>query len=856
MIISTKLHPPRTRSSLIPRPRLAKRLAGGLNCELTLVTAPPGYGKTALLSQWAAGAAERIAWISLDARDNDPMRFWMHNFTALEQAVLAFDVMNAMDLTGDPSGDSLLAMLINGLNRLAEPVIFIWDDFHYIENRSILLGVSYLVDRLPPHVHIFMTCRTTPSLPLSRWRAQEKLNELDVSDLRFTLDEAEQFFRLSGGLSLSPEQCAAVLDRTEGWIAGMRLAAMSLSRADDPAAAIQNITGRRRDFAGYFFEEVLSAQPRERAQFLLNTSILQRMNAGLCEAVTGLADCAGLLRELEQANPFLVPLDEEGYWYRYHHLFQQFLHMQLETRHPESVGSLHAAAGRWLREHGFREEAVAHFLASAHYETAMELIEEISPQLMKSRWGTLHQWLDELPVEMLFQRPGLFMMYLASLYLSGRVGQATDMYWWAASRLENEKDSLSRETLQYYKAGLNFLIAARSFLERDFESSVEYWEKYTASDPEGGFITGFGMDSNGYHPMWDISVVSAGLARAQRILHKLLQIWSGKQNIPLVIHFMIEYGKLLYEWNRLEEAETCMQEAWKLGKEQEISALAFTASLWLSRIYTAMGRHYLADYYLQAAEEWRKGSPSLSARLEWYRALYHRMRGNSQEATAWLERCGLRPEDEIPRAMLDEYDLFACLLAEQGRENEALTLTERLLDLARRDQLQNVMIRLTLHKSLLLQRRGLLTSSLDALEESLSLAESEGYIRTFAEEGEPAVRLLTAYLHSRQHKHRRSVKPVTLAYVKKLLQQMADERNGRKDSAENWGAEKLQVPQLTPQEMAVLRWIAAGYSNKAIAEELNISLSTVKTHIRNLYSKLGAGNRVQAIQRAKQRGDL
>lgn len=325
MIIATKLHIPRPRSALVARPRLIHRLHEGLNCALTVVTAPAGYGKTTLLSEWAMTMDSPVAWVSLDQGDNRSMCFWAHTIAALKQACPSFDEQAVLrHAAEDASGDSLITALVNSVHRISQTIMLVWDDFHYIEEPSILKGIVYLLERLPSHVHLYIASRTIPPIPLSRIRAGSGLNRLDVSDLCFIPEETSEFFTLCGGMELSADEAIAVQEQTEGWAAAMRLAALSLRENADSASMIRKMTGTERDISDYFFEEVLSRQPETLQKFLLRTSILARMNGELCKAVTGMAESDLYLQQLEQMSLFLVPLDEQREWYRYHHLFQQF----------------------------------------------------------------------------------------------------------------------------------------------------------------------------------------------------------------------------------------------------------------------------------------------------------------------------------------------------------------------------------------------------------------------------------------------------------------------------------------------------------------------------------------------------
>lgn len=297
LIVATKLHIPRPRAALVPRPRLVRRLSEGLRHVLTLVTAPAGYGKTTLLGEWAKTLDMPVAWVSLDRGDNDLLRFWTHTLAALQQACPSLHEQAALRLSAkDRTGDSLILALLNGLHRMSQPIVLIWDDIHVIENPAIQQGISYFLNRLPPQVHLYMAGRTKPALQLARLKVQEGLNHIDVDELRFDAAETADFFSTCAGMTLSVDELNPIRERTEGWIAAMRLAVLSMDGETDPAAMVRKLSGAGGDLSDYFFEEVLTRQPEPLQQFLLRTAILDRMTGGLCEAVTGMADSAACLQ--------------------------------------------------------------------------------------------------------------------------------------------------------------------------------------------------------------------------------------------------------------------------------------------------------------------------------------------------------------------------------------------------------------------------------------------------------------------------------------------------------------------------------------------------------------------------------
>lgn len=850
MIIATKLHIPRMRSALIARPRLIQRLNEGLNCKLTLVTAPAGYGKTTLLSEWSTMMETPVAWISLDVGDNDRTRFWGHTIEALKQTCSDFDEQKVLHFsTADASGDSLIAAFINELHRVSQTLVLVWDDFHHIEESSIMRNISYLLERLPSHVHLYIASRVTPTLPLSKIHAGNGLIRLDANDLRFTAGETEQFFKYCSSLNLSSEETSVVQDRTEGWIAGMRLVVLSLKGKDDRLAVVQKIVGTERDISDYFFEEVFSQQSAEVQQFLLRTSILERMNGDLCEVVTNKADSEAILNELEQAALFLVPLDNQQAWYRYHHLFQQYLVEQLRRAYPEQTSELHILAAQWFEEKGHARDAIGHYLAGSSYEPALHLLEMITPQLIKNEWSTLHTWLSAIPNALLFTKPMMYLTKLVSLYLSNRIEESTDGYWWAVHKLEETDTYLQPEELEQFRAGLLLLVAYRTYMERDFEYVVEYSQAYVQSHPEGDFFIGFGNEQDGYHPIWDIHVSDSSLNLAEQVLTSLLLIWSKTPNVYFYSHLCIDYGKLLYERNHLEEAEKYMNEALHLGKLHNNASLTVIATLWLARIAFARGKWGNADTMVQNLTIVIEAttSPNLQRKIAWLQALQERMKGETELVAAWVRNSRLQASDEIPPTMIEEYELLACLIAEQGEINEANFLIERLFLLANEAKRQSDVIRLLTHQSRFFSLQGDVMQSMNTLEEALSLAYPEGYMRVFIDEGTMLGQLLDQYIKFRQSQHRRSVKKVPLAYVKRLRRMIYLQRNYNEASAKAGGP----IFELTAKEQLVLQLMETGISNKEIAMKLDISLSTVKTHINNIYGKMQVSSRLQAVEHAK-----
>lgn len=851
VIIPTKLHIPRPRTELISRTRLLRRLSEGLHCALTLVTSPAGYGKTTALGEWAMMQETPVAWVSLDQGDNDPNRFWTYTVAALKQACNSFPDQHVLHfLSEDRSVISLIAALVNALNRVSQPVLLIWDDIHSIEHPTIRSGIEYLLNHLPPHVHLYMAGRFKPALSLSRLRMESGLNHIDVDELRFDSPETYAFFAACGGIRFSEQELVSIRQKTEGWIAAMRLALLSVNGTPDPAALAGKLSGAHGDLADYFFEEVLSGQPHAISRFLLQTSILNRMTVELCEAVTGMAESATCLQALEQKNLFLVPLDQNREWYRYHHLFQQFLMTQLQIREPNRWQDLHISAARWLEENGDFHEAVHHYLSASQYEDALRLIESLAPEMMSQEWATLGGWLSTVPESLLMARPKMLLTKLAALYLAGQTEEATEGYWRAMRRLEESPESNHADDRRFLQSGLAFLAAIRTFLDRDFHDAVHFSKQYVEGHPEGDLFVGFGSDPDGYHPLWNVYVSDGSLRTAEQVLPALISAWSETRNVYLTAHLCIDFGKWHYERNHLNEAKNYMERALDLAQTHNHISLMTIASLWLARILAVRGDAEASRMMVDGIAKLTAGRarPQLTGKIAWFLALQGKLLGDEGPVTAWLETSDLRSGDEIPLSMIKEYNLLACHLADQGNTEEATALIERLLSIASQAGKQSDFIRLLVHKSIIFSMQGKTALSMELLEEALAAAWPQGYIRTFVDEGAPLKALVEHYLKLRQSQRYRPGRKVPLSYVKRLLRLFISVAGTEE---ERLLPESGLFP-LTPKEREVLRLMKDGLSNKEIGEHLQVSLATVKTHINHIYGKLQVHHRLQALERAEQ----
>src|SRR3954467_4381981 len=429
-LLETKFHVPRRGRGLVPRPRLIEALTRRAESALTLVSAPAGFGKTTLLTEWlaawrAAAPADgrSAAWLSLDPRDNDPALFWRYLVTALDAAVPGVGSNSLEQLqSSQPPTEAVLATLLNDLNAVENDVVLVLDDFHVIEASEVQDGMKFLLEHLPPRIHLVLAARADPALPLARLRGRGELVEVRAAALRFTPDEAAGYLNGVMGLALTPRDVEALEGRTEGWIAALQLAALSMQGRDDVAGFIAGFAGNDRYIVDYLAEEVLQRQPERVRSFLLQTSVLGRLSGPLCDAVTGRDGGRAMLEALDRGNLFLVPLDDRRQWYRYHHLFADVLQAHLLDEHPDRVRGLHLRASDWYERNGDRAEAIDHALAGGDVGRAADLVELALPALRRGRQeATLSRWLQAFPDEVSRVRPVLTMGYVSSLMVNGEI---------------------------------------------------------------------------------------------------------------------------------------------------------------------------------------------------------------------------------------------------------------------------------------------------------------------------------------------------------------------------------------------------------------------------------------------------
>ena len=472
-ILNTMLYIPSPRPGVILRPRLIDRLGEGVHRMLILVCAPAGFGKTTLLGEWVVALPRPAAWLSLDEGDNDPARFLAYLVAALQTVATNFGagVVGAVQTSQPPPTEAILTGLLNEIANFEDEIVLVLDDYHAIDVRAVDDALMFLVDHLPPRMHLVIATREGPNLPLALLRSRGQLTELRASDLRLTLNEAADFLNQVMDPSLSPEEIAALETRTEGWIAGLQLAALSMRGREDVSGFVKAFAGENRYILDYLVEEVLQRQPERIRNFLLQTSVLARLNGPLCDAVTGQENGRGMLEALEGGNFFLVPQDDKCHWYRYHHLFAEVLHAHLMQEQPARIPALHRRASEWYEQNNLAADAIRHALAAEDFERAAYLVELVVLEMRKTRQeATLLGWLEALPDELIRLRPVLSVHYAGTLLQRGRLdgveARLRDPERWldttadASERVVVDKEDFRRlpGSVAMYRAGIALVL--------------------------------------------------------------------------------------------------------------------------------------------------------------------------------------------------------------------------------------------------------------------------------------------------------------------------------------------------------------------------------------------------------------
>ncbi len=899
-LLATKLHLPRPRPGLVTRSRLDERLNLSLACQLTLVSTPAGFGKTTLLGSWAAHCGAGVAWLSLDEGDNDPVRYLAHLLAALQtiDGCLGAEALAALQSPQPPPLEDLLIDLINQLSAFPAPCVLILDDYHLIEAAAVHSLLTFLLEHQPQPLHLVVASRADPPLPLARLRAAGQLVELRLKDLRFTPVETAEFLGGAVGPGLTGEAVRLLNARTEGWIAGLQMAAVSIRDRDAAHIDqfIRSFTGSSHFVLDYLAEEVLQRQPPDIQSFLLRTSILDRLSGPLCDALLSEGAPAAdsppssqaILDHLEHANLFVIPLDDEQRWYRYHQLFADLLRQRLKETKPALWPALCQRASLWHEQNGFIAEAISYALAAKDEERAVVLVEQAAEAtLMHSEVATFLGWMEKLPDRLVRVRPALCVYQAWAMLVQGRsleavearlanvTGDATLLAGLAAplhafvainrGQVALAAD-LSRQALEQLPEQESFLRSVAALtLGSAYVAAGQTAAAQPALDEAARLSRKAGNVMVGVLLLCYLAEMrrrEGKLRQAHTLYLEALEQATGDrgQRWPVAGRALLGLGEIEREWNELELAASHMADGIELtlGGGQ-LSVLS--GYLGLARIRQGQGNYEAA---LAAIEQARKlaHQSELSSlydfALDLIQATLWLAQGNLADARRWAEQRGL--DQEANPAEMDqrddyvkyhfrkyEFGVAARLWIAEGRAGEALILLDQVIPRLEKWRRPGLDIEMRLLRALAFQAQGHLDKALDALEGALALAEPEGYVRTFLDDGEPLRRLLTDFCAQVEDRS-----PRLRDYADRLLAAYAPPSAGPLPSEPVSARVPFLAEALSDRELEVLRLLATTLSAAEIAGELQVAVSTIRSHVKSIYGKLGVSGRLEALQRARE----
>ena len=870
-VLATKLYLPPPRPEVVLRPRLTGLLNEGLHCRLTLICAPAGFGKTTLVGEWLSGCQRPAAWLSLDEGDNDPTRFLAYLVAALRTiaADIGDGVLGALRSPRPPSIESVLTALLNEIIAIEDDFVLVLDDYHVVDARPVDDALAFLIEHLPPRMHLAVATREDPHLPLARLRVRGQLSEVRAADLRFTPDEAAEFLKGVMGLDLSEEDIAALETRTEGWIAGLQLAALSMRGREDVPGFIESFTGSHRFVLDYLVEEVLERQPESVQAFLLNTSILDRMCGTLCDAVLQNPSARGqqTLEYLERANLFIVPLDDERRWYRYHHLFAELLRQRLHQSTTSStrdagwdVAELHLRASTWYEDNGLEIEAFRHAAAADDIERAARLAEgEGTPLIFRGAAAPVLDWLESLPTTAMDATPSLWVMYATSLFFDGQIAAVEPKLQAAEAALRGfEPDDETRDLVGRVAA----MRATLAIITHDVETIIAQSRRALEFlRPENlpvraatTFTLGYAhqlrgeraaaraaytevLSFGGSDPMYTIAAtLSLGqiqeadneLPSAAKTYQRVVEL-AGDPPWAIACEAHIGLARIHYQWNDLHTAERHGQQCLHLTRQMESTDTTASYAVFLARLKLAEEDTPAATAVLDETEAFVR-EHSFAHRMPDIAAakvltLLHR--GDILDATRLAET------HEIPisqaRVRLAEDDPSAALAALDPlrRQMEAKNWED--------ERLQIMVL-----QAIAYHAQGEKDEAVKLLADALALAEPGGFIRIFVDEGLPMARLLSEA----------SSRGIMPDYTVRLLAVLEAEAHKSEEEYYLPPAQPLVEP-LSQRELEVLRLIAQGLSNREISERLYLALDTVKGHNRKIFGKLLVQRRTEAVEKAR-----
>ena len=884
-LVQTKLYIPPLRPNLVPRPHLFDKLNAGLSGKLTLVSAPAGFGKSTLLSHWISQSEINFCWVTLEENDNDIIRFLAYFIAALQTIDVAVgdQLLSLFHSSQQEQVKAVLVPLINQVAQTKNRFALVLDDYHLIESQDIHQGLSFWLEHQPPTMHLVIAGRSDPPLPLAKMRARREMTEIRESDLRFSIDESDNLLNQFLGLNLSREDIKAMVNRTEGWIAGLQLASIALQGKKDMSGYIQGFTGSQEYIADYLSDEVMNHQSKQVQEFLLKTSILEHLSSQLCDAVTEQKDSQQILQQLRSSNLFLTPLDDQGQWFRYHQLFADLLHQRLLESHADEVPHLYLKASRWFEEKDLLAEAIEYALRGSYFDRAIALLESAAEETIKSsEIATFMRWIEKIPEDLVRSSVTLSIYYAWALLIRNGRPQVAESYLESIvlqdsqviSRLMAVKSMLSMYQRQYPTA---VSLASQALEELPVDDilfrDLAAWNLsaalFMSGDKEGGeaILEEVAEVSrlSGNLLVAVIALCRLALARMQQgELHKPKELFQQALEIatddqcnmlPVACEALIGLGTIHWELNELDLAHEYLLEGIELSKKwrQQSAIIGYVT---LAHLNQSQGDVTLAGQMMEKAKSLASGTVATEAD-DRYVALQQAHLWLRQEdlpaARRWAHECGfdddtyrreLQTSDNIGAHLIRHYELIvlARILIAGKRLAEALELVDRIFPFMEKMGILEKMVEIHILKAIIY--RGLVKSNRanSSLATAVSLAKPEGHIRPFLEEGSVLVQILKSV----------AAQGVETEFIHDILSASIES-----PSASFNQKKRLElVESLSDRELEVLQLLATDLTVPEIADKMYLAVSTVRSHVKNIYGKLNVHSRFEAVIKGQELGLL
>jgi LuxR family maltose regulon positive regulatory protein len=853
ILLKTKISIPSLRESLVNRNRLLQEITNGLQGRITAICAPAGYGKTTLISQWVRESALRAAWVSLDEMDNDQVRFWRYIGYALSEAFPNDSIKRISSLVQALPGVSLhtfLDALINELCVISSPLVLILDDYQSITNPAIHDSLTYFIDYLPSTVHIIIASRVTLPIPTSKWLARKEHTVFHSLQLQFTLEEIQSFYDKSDGLLLTPQHIQKLFNRTEGWVTGLQLAAVSLRAHTNRDHFIEHFQGNNQMVSEYLFEEVFGKLTSEMKHFLLYTSIFKRMDALICDTVTQQTNSFEILEQLKAWNLFVYPIDDHGVWFRYHQLFAEFLRIMIKRSNPAGWLDANRRASLGFAARGMIDEAIDHAIAAEDFSLLESLLDQhIGSILKQGEFNKMLRWFESASLAKTYSLE-MSLIYTFVLTVTGQLETAMQQLEPIEQQVMAIEDAPRRK---YIQSGVYFIKANLLF----FTGNYRGWEQFANGISEGM------LADNGVFYTYNFNIseplvkrTNIGLRGAlssevevigKRFSHDLES--HGWNNSLINLYVKQSMCEGYYEWNRLEDCRALVRQLGQVADIQLIPGLYVPHQIMQARLYMVDGQahlaHKLMDDAIEAATKYNDIHWLMFLRA--FKVQISLWEGSVTQAKKEIAFIQLSKKD-IPTFNREfEYLTLVRLLSRQHKYSDALRLLEQLKPQAVRENLLSSIVEISILQSLVEFQRGHRSTSLRHLHEALVIGQANGYVRSFVDEGSVMPELLQMYINSISRDIAQDNEKALTAYAQQLIGTIAQVMEPLVVTPDTDMEEMI-----TPNEITMLQFIRKGASNKQIAAELGLSEGTIRVYLSRIYAKLGVTTRNQAWIKAEQ----